>query len=98
MKTDFGVEGLSFKLGEYSELVSKAIGRANSENLVERIWKRDHTVWNPKPDEIAKRLGWLDVADRMQAEIPELENFTKQVKTDGFTHALLLGMGGSSLA
>ena len=47
---------------------------------------------------MANRLGWLDVASRMREHVPELEAFAAQVKADGFSDAVLLGMGGSSLA
>ena len=34
----------------------------------------------------------------MTGNIPEIETFVKEVRDDGYTDALLLGMGGSSLA
>src|SRR5215207_8400526 len=68
------------------------------DNVMERIWARDHTVWKPDPTEISNRLGWLDVADEMRGLVPELEAFAREATSDGFRHALLLGMGGSSLA
>ncbi len=63
-----------------------------------RIWARDHTVWKPEPTEIDNRLGWLDIAERMLSQIKEIQDFVQSVQKDGFTNALLLGMGGSSLA
>ena len=68
------------------------------DNIVERIWSHDHTVWKPRPDEISNRLGWLDIARTMWMEIPELRQFASDVLRDGYTDAVLLGMGGSSLA
>jgi glucose-6-phosphate isomerase len=89
---------IHFNLGWYSDAFSKAIEIAMADRLVERIWQRDYTVWGKKPDEISNRLGWLDVAERMRAEVAALEQFAQDLKSEGFTHALLLGMGGSSLA
>lgn len=66
--------------------------------VIERIWKKDHTVWKPGPGEIANRLGWLDSPLRMAPFLPEMEKFAGELRSEGFTHALLLGMGGSSLA
>ncbi len=43
------------------------------------------------PKEIANRLGWLDVAQRMQAEIPRLEALRDALLDEGYTHVLLLG-------
>ncbi|MBS3783762.1 MAG: glucose-6-phosphate isomerase, partial [Anaerolineae bacterium] len=68
------------------------------EDIVDRIWKHDHTVWKPKPDEITNRLGWLHIADVMKENIPRLEALVEGVREDGYTDALLLGMGGSSRA
>jgi glucose-6-phosphate isomerase len=47
---------------------------------------------------VANRLGWLTVAEGMLAEVAALEGFAAECRTRGFTHGLLLGMGGSSLA
>ncbi len=66
--------------------------------IVPRIWARDHTVWKPDPAEISNRLGWLDIALRIQPELPALERLRETLLAEGYTRALLLGMGGSSLA
>ncbi len=66
-------------------------------DVVARIWRKDHTVWKQDPTEITDRLGWLTVADAMMDRVPELTELTKTAKADGFTHAVVLGMGGSSL-
>jgi len=68
------------------------------QNIVARIWQKDHTVWKPDPTEITNRLGWLTEADQMLEKIEDLLAFAKQVREAGFTDAVLLGMGGSSLA
>lgn len=66
-------------------------------DVINRIWHKDHTVWKPDPSEINNRLGWLEVMDRMGDRIKDLESFAEEVKKDGFHHIVLLGMGGSSL-
>ena len=68
-----------------------------SRNLVSRIWRGDHTVWKPEPTEIADRLGWLTITDRMRDRVSGLEAFAAEVKDEGFRHVVVLGMGGSSL-
>jgi glucose-6-phosphate isomerase len=71
----------------------------NEENdLIGRIWAHDHTVWKPEDTEIADRLGWLHCPGRMIGAIPELTEFTEELRHEGVTDCLLLGMGGSSLA
>jgi glucose-6-phosphate isomerase len=98
MNNEFKVEGLKLNLGDNAGFLESAIKKANQDQLVKRIWERDHTVWKPSPDEISNRLGWLDIAARMRAEIPALRKLTDSVSNDGMDRVLLLGMGGSSLA
>ncbi len=86
------------RLGKYQEAVDAALQKLENENVVERIWQRDHTVWRPTPEEIENRLGWLDAPEKMKAIIPEIERFVDEVCKAGYQEALLLGMGGSSLA
>jgi transaldolase/glucose-6-phosphate isomerase len=43
-------------------------------------------------------MGWLSSPVVSQTQRPEIIKFVSDVKKAGFTHALLLGMGGSSLA
>jgi glucose-6-phosphate isomerase len=63
-----------------------------------RIWAKDHTVWRLDPTEIIDRLGWLTLARDLRPRIPELRAFAERCADDGLTDAVLLGMGGSSLA
>jgi transaldolase/glucose-6-phosphate isomerase len=60
-----------------------------------RIWKMDNTVWTGADEE--KWLGWLNIVDQQRARVGELMALRERAKKDGFTHVLLLGMGGSSL-
>ncbi len=68
----------------------------------ERLWKKDATLWKPDDAqhqaEIKIRMGWLDVIEEVKAHVTDLTTFAGEVKRAGFTHALLCGMGGSSLA
>ncbi|HPC04521.1 MAG TPA: hypothetical protein PKY58_10560 [Syntrophales bacterium] len=80
------------------EAAREILGRLGKKRIVERIWNRDHTVWKPGPEEIANRLGWMDSPLRMAPFAPEMERCAGALRSEGFTHALLLGMGGSSLA
>lgn len=67
-------------------------------SLADRVWQRDESLWGgPGVPEIGDRLGWLDIADRMLGELPELEEWVRSVHADGLTNTVLLGMGGSSL-
>ena len=68
---------------------------ASQQELVERVWGRDATVWTGADED--KWLGWLDEPKRMQERIGELQEFAAEARAlyDTF---VLLGMGGSSLA
>jgi transaldolase/glucose-6-phosphate isomerase len=93
-----GSEPLSFALGDYRGAVDAARAVMAQNRILARIWERDHTVWKPEPTEITNRLGWLTIADAMLEDLPRIEGLVESVRADGYTHALLLGMGGSSLA
>lgn len=67
------------------------------QNVIERVWRKDYTVWKPDPTELANRLGWLDVAREVRGETGRLAAFAAAVRADGLDQVLLLGMGGSSL-
>jgi transaldolase/glucose-6-phosphate isomerase len=66
--------------------------------VIRRIWDRDWTVWKPEDREISNRLGWLDAPWTAEEGVSDLEDFAASVRRDGLTHAVVLGMGGSSLA
>jgi len=87
-----------FNLQNYQPVVDEAIHRLTKKEIIPRIWARDHTVWKPKPTEISNRLGWLDIAERMMPQVKDIQDFVQTIQKTGYTHSLLLGMGGSSLA
>jgi len=89
---------LKYSIDENSKLLEKWIKKLNDENVIERIWKKDHTVWSNEPTEISNRLGWLDSPSVTKKSFEEIYDFVDDVKSAGFTNALLMGMGGSSLA
>jgi transaldolase / glucose-6-phosphate isomerase len=62
---------------------------------VRRLWQRDATLWTGSDE--SQWLGWLDVADDQVGQAQNLRKLADEVRSAGFTHILLLGMGGSSL-
>ena len=50
------------------------------------------------PQKSQNRLGWLNIMDMMNENIGRMEHLRTAVIADGYSHVLLLGMGGSSLA
>ena len=91
-------EGCQFQLHGHRPAVDAAIKDLARQDIIERIWRHDHTVWSPSPVEVANRLGWLDIGQRMLGDLGRIERFVEDVRSAGYTQALLLGMGGSSLA
>jgi transaldolase/glucose-6-phosphate isomerase len=76
------------------------IARLAGAQAFKRMWSADPTLWSPDPaheKSIKSRLGWLRSPALMRSKIGELTAFTDQVVADGFTDAVLFGMGGSSL-
>jgi glucose-6-phosphate isomerase len=84
---------------EQEGLVASTVERARDEHVFDRIWQHDVTLWAPEgTPELANRLGWLRVAEATQGALDEIDAFVAEVKDAGYTDAVLLGMGGSSLA
>ena len=94
---------------DIKELISGALGAEASASLKDledigfsrRLWERDVSLWNGSEDDekiIGSSLGWLTVPGVMLDKADELRAFSEEIKGAGFTHAVLLGMGGSSLA
>jgi transaldolase/glucose-6-phosphate isomerase len=87
---------LSYTLpGDLPGLVAAAIDDWRKHDKLRRLWQRDPTVWT-NTDE-AGWLGWLEIVERQLGALDRLEALARDVRQAGFTHALLLGMGGSSL-
>ena len=93
-----GARRRSANLGPHELRVDAALGEMLAQRVVARIWAHDHTLWKPELTEITNRLGWLHTAEMMRDHLPELQAFADDIRAASYTHALLLGMGGSSLA
>ncbi len=77
-----------------AERVKAAIG----DGVAQRVWRKDPTLWAPAgTPEIEDRLGWLTISEPMLEQAAELRAFADEVRSEGYTDAALLGMGGSSL-
>jgi len=89
---------LHAKLGDLEKSVGAALHDLHRQAVPERIWQRDFRVWSNSPNEIANRLGWLDAPGEMSQQLDDLVACAAELQRDGFQQALLMGMGGSSLA
>ncbi len=84
--------------GPYRDRIEGALKEAAEQRVMSRLRAHDHTLWKPEPKDIVNRLGWLNAADKMTDRVEELEAFAEEMRSDGYRQALLMGMGGSSLA
>ena len=93
---------MDLALGRYlGAAVEARLAGLDADQLPARLWARDPTLWSAdraRHPAILNRLGWLGAPEAMAARIPSFRAFAQSVAADGFTHAVLLGMGGSSLA
>jgi len=87
-------------LGPLTHRVRDGLDEITAQDVVARVWRGDYTLWSDDPAEITQpsRLGWLDVASSMERELEGLRRFADEVTAQGYTRAVLCGMGGSSLA
>jgi glucose-6-phosphate isomerase len=96
-----GLDGFLATLGPAAEAARATLARLDREGFVKRLWARDPALWKAEAEHqrvIRNRLGWLDIIEPMRREVGALRAFADDVREAGLTHALLLGMGGSSLA
>ena len=85
------------RLGALQGGVDAALADLAARDAVGRLWARDHTLWADDPTELSDRMGWLEVTDDMTAAGARLDAVLAQAVADGFTHVVVMGMGGSSL-
>lgn len=93
-----GEANLNLFLGSYEKSVFLTLEALQKERIMQRIMTGDYTVWKPKPDDIVNRLGWLDAPAETLTRLPYIHSVLDQFITEGYKDAVLLGMGGSSLA
>ena len=87
-------------LGAHQAEFDSTMAEMKAKNLVARVWQKDPSVWSDKPEHqkiISNSLGWLTVPGQVLARVSELTSFADEIRSAGFTHAVVLGMGGSSL-
>ncbi len=88
-------------LGNLQKKVDSALAQCDTEKIADRLWAGDVSLWTNDPETrsaVGQRLGWLQVVEIMAGETERLREFANDIRSSGFKHAVLLGMGGSSLA
>ncbi len=91
----------SASLGSLQGYVDSSLAMFDKEKIPERIWNGETDIWTKDEagrKEIAQRLGWLKIVEIMARETVKLKAFAEELREAGFKSAVLIGMGGSSLA
>ena len=86
----------SLALGEaLATQTGKTVESWRANGAIRRLWAHDSTVWSGADED--KWLGWLRIVEDELEKAGEYAAFSEWVKARGFTDAVVLGMGGSSL-
>lgn len=84
------------------EAVARRLDALDADRFGERLWQADPTLWKPGDDEhqriVGNALGWLSVFEGVRDQVEGLTEFVDDLRAEGYRSAVLLGMGGSSLA
>ena len=90
------INGQSYRLPEALDVeVKKKLAEWDAQGGTRRLFSADATLWSGTDE--ASWLGWLGIVDAEIDALPALNALRDEVKRDGFTHAVVLGMGGSSM-
>jgi transaldolase/glucose-6-phosphate isomerase len=90
------INSVSYTLpAKLSAAVDNALTDWAKNDKVRRLWRADASLWSGADEN--HWLGWLGITDDQVAHSSLLTSLAAEVKQAGFKHALLLGMGGSSL-
>ncbi len=81
---------------ELERQVQAALEDWRSNDKVRRLWARDASLWTGSDE--GQWLDWLDITREQVEHLGKLNGVVQEVEGKFFRHAVLLGMGGSSLA
>lgn len=84
--------------GNLAASVKGTLENWKTTDKVKRLWAGDATLWTNQDE--SKWLGWLNEADKPispESRYSDYKKLAEDIQKAGFTHAVLLGMGGSSL-
>ncbi len=96
VQTTHDTGSFSYSLaGDLDKAVKQNRAAWDSAGSTARLWKKDASLWT-NTDE-GKWLGWLDIVGQQLANVSKFKALSAEIAEDGFTHFVLLGMGGSSL-
>jgi transaldolase/glucose-6-phosphate isomerase len=90
------LDGVSYALpADLAADVAARAETARAQGWARRLWAADATLWTNHDE--ASWLGWLAAGQGRQVDAAAVMKMAGEVRADGYTDAVLLGMGGSSL-
>jgi transaldolase/glucose-6-phosphate isomerase len=90
------INGSTYGLpGPLAAAVRRSLGEWEAQGKARRLWQRDASLWTGKDE--ARWLGWLGITNGQLAHVQRFARIAEAARDGGFSHVLLLGMGGSSL-
>jgi transaldolase/glucose-6-phosphate isomerase len=91
----------SFALGSFAPFVEDRLKEMQKSGFVKRLFRKDPSLWHKDPAHhkiIQNAMGWLNIIEHEVHQISRIKQFSETIRSEGFLHVVLLGMGGSSLA
>ena len=86
---------LHASLGIHAEAVTQELNGWLETDRVARLWREESSLWTGQDEN--RWLGWLRIAETESTQLARYQDAADDVRTAGFTDAVVLGMGGSSL-
>jgi transaldolase/glucose-6-phosphate isomerase len=86
--------------GKLGADVKAAYTSIDEKQIARLLFAADPHLWKKDPEQIksiSKRMGWLSLPDHFKKNTEAIVAFAQTIKQEGYTHAVVLGMGGSSL-
>ncbi len=95
-----GAERVAFSFPTDTGPFRGALDSLAKDDFLKRLWAKDASLWSADPQHAAivrRALGWLDIPQHLLEAVPGIQAFAKLAAAE-FSHVVVLGMGGSSLA
>ncbi len=90
------MHGQSFSLPTvFQQQLDEAVDEWQANGKMARLWARDASLWAGRDED--QWLDWLTISRELRGHTDELSQALAFVREGDFSHAVLLGMGGSSL-
>jgi len=98
--SSFSTPAMTVQLGQYQAAVAAQLADFNARNFTAGFWQKQADLWVQDAEaqqSVRSFMGWLRVAETMLPRVAEIEQFAQEVRTAGFRHVVVMGMGGSTM-